>query len=122
MNDIIYCSKCKSEGKKNRCYITGYNKKCGHDEGWAKISHQNGSFIMKCSNCSGNNNSCYITGYDIKCGHDMGWAYIPASEQNKATCKTCGKKLKGNWCIEKNGSNKSNERVLILLQMTQKKN
>ena len=37
MSDIIYCSICKSNGKKNRCYITGYDKKCGHDEGWANL-------------------------------------------------------------------------------------
>ena len=40
------------------------------------------------------------------------WAYITASDQNRATCKTCGKKLKGEWCIGKNGSNKSNGRTL----------
>ena len=35
MNDIIYCSQCKSNGTTNRCYITGYNSKCGHNNGWA---------------------------------------------------------------------------------------
>ena len=56
MNDIVYCSICKSEGKKNRCYITGYNKKCGYDEGWAKFCNKDGSSIMKCSCCPGENN------------------------------------------------------------------
>ena len=108
-NDYILCSECKAEGFYNRCYITGYNKKCGHDEGYAKIFHKSGSSIMKCKDCPGNDNLCYITGYDIKCGHDMGYAYIQGSEQNTATCKTCGKKLNGKWSIGKNASNNSNE-------------
>ena len=105
----ILCSECKSEGLYNRCYITGYNKKCGHDEGYAKNYHKDGSSIMKCSCCPGENNSCYITGYDIKCGHDMGYAYVQGPEQKNVTCKTCGKNLKGKWCIEKKDSNNSNE-------------
>ena len=103
MNDIIYCSQCKSQGRSNRCYITGYNSKCGHDVGWAYGYNQNGNQIMVCNCCSGKTNQCYITGYDYKCGHDNGWAYVP----NKATCNSCGKTLSGKWTMENNPSNNS---------------
>ena len=103
MNDIIYCSQCKSNGKTNRCYITGYNSKCGHDNGLALGKNKNGGSIMNCSCCSGNN-QCYITGYDYKCGHDNGWAYI---SNNPATCNSCGKALSGSWQMESNSNNKS---------------
>ena len=102
MNDYIYCSQCKSQGRSNKCYITGYNSKCGHDNGWARVCNKNGSQILACNCCSGNN-QCYITGYDYKCGHDNGWAYIP----NSATCNSCGKKLSGKWMMESNPQNKS---------------
>ena len=103
MNDIIYCSQCKSNGTTNRCYITGYNSKCGHDNGWALGKNKNGSNIINCSCCSGIN-QCYITGYDYKCGHDNGWAYI---SNNPATCASCGKSLSGSWQMESNSNNKS---------------
>ena len=102
MNDYIYCSQCKSQGRSNKCYITGYNSKCGHDNGWARVCNKNGSQFLACNCCSGNN-QCYITGYDYKCGHDNGWAYIP----NSATCNSCGKKLSGKWMMESNPQNKS---------------
>ncbi len=35
MNNIVYCSECKSNGRSNICYIIGYDSKCGHDVGWA---------------------------------------------------------------------------------------
>ena len=102
MDEIVYCSSCKSNGRSNRCYITGYNTKCGHNVGLAYGHNKNGSTIMKCGYCSGNN-QCYITGYDYKCGHDCGWAYEP--EQKNATCYNCGKALNGKWSMENNPSN-----------------
>ena len=105
MNEIIFCAQCKSQGRSNRCYITGFNSKCGHDVGWAYGRNQNGNQIMVCNCCSGNSNQCYITGYDYKCGHDNGWAYVPT--QGKATCNSCGKALTGKWTMENNPSNNS---------------
>ena len=105
MNEIIFCAQCKSQGRSNRCYITGFNSKCGHDVGWAYGRNQNGNQIMICNCCSGNSNQCYITGYDYKCGHDNGWAYVPT--QGKATCNSCGKTLTGKWTMENNPSNNS---------------
>ena len=80
MNEIIFCAQCKSQGRSNRCYITGFNSKCGHDVGWAY-------------------------GRNYKCGHDNGWAYVPT--QGKATCNSCGKTLTGKWTMENNPSNNS---------------
>ena len=105
MNDIIYCSQCKSEGRTNRCFITGYNSKCGHDVGWAYGRNKSGNKILVCNCCSGSNNQCYITGYDYKCGHDNGWAYVPTV--GNATCNSCGKTLSGKWSMENNPSNNS---------------
>ena len=103
MNEIIICSQCKSQGRTNKCFITGYNSKCGHDVGWAYGRNKNGSQIMVCNCCSGKNNQCYITGYDYKCGHDNGWAYVPSI----ATCNSCGKTLSGKWTMENNPQNNS---------------
>ena len=103
MNDIILCSQCKSNGRTNKCYKTGYNQKCGHDVGWACEKNRNGVKIITCNCCSGNSNQCYITGYDYKCGHDNGWAYYP----HLATCYSCGKTLSGSWSKENNSNNNS---------------
>ena len=105
MNDIVICNECKSNGRTNKCYITGYNSKCGHDNGWAYGRNKNGGTIIKCNCCSDKNNQCYITGYDYKCGHDNGWAYVPNS--GNATCNSCGKTLNGKWSMENNTNNNS---------------
>ena len=106
MNEIIYCSSCKSSGRTNRCYVTGYDSKCGHDVGWAYGFNQNGKYpdeVITCNSCSGQKNKCFITGYDYKCGHDCGWAYEPGC----ATCNSCGKQLSGKWKMESNPQNNS---------------
>ena len=103
MTEIIYCPACKNSGRTNRCYVTGYDSKCGHDLGIAYTRFNNGSSIIVCSQCGGKNNKCYITGYDYKCGHDCGWAYVP--NQQNATCFSCGKTLNGKWSMEFNSSN-----------------
>jgi predicted nucleic acid-binding Zn-ribbon protein len=103
MTEIIYCPACKNSGRTNRCYVTGYDSKCGHDLGIAYTRFNNGSSIIVCSQCGGKNNKCYITGYDYKCGHDCGWAYVP--NQQNATCNSCGKTLNGKWSMEFNSSN-----------------
>ena len=105
MTEIIYCPACKNSGRTNRCYVTGYDSKCGHDLGIAYTRFNNGSSIIVCSQCGGKNNKCYITGYDYKCGHDCGWAYVP--NQQNATCFSCGKTLNGKWSMEFNSSNNS---------------
>ena len=109
MTDMIYCSQCKSSGKNNRCYITGYDSKCGHSLGMAYSCFKSGSIILECTHCGQNGNhkcnKCYITGYDIKCGHDNGWAYLPSN--NNATCYSCSKALSGKWSMETNESNNS---------------
>ena len=102
MSEIIYCSQCKNSGRTNRCYITGYDSKCGHNLSLAYTCHKSGSEIMVCSHCN-NGNRCFITGYDYKCGHDNGWAYIP--NQQNATCNSCGKNLNGKWSMETNSNN-----------------
>ena len=102
MNEIIYCNQCKNSGRQNRCYITGYDSRCGHNLTLAYNCHKNGSDIMVCSHCN-NGNKCYITGYDYKCGHDNGWAYVP--NQPNATCNSCGKNLNGKWSMETNERN-----------------
>ena len=104
MSEIIYCSQCKSSGKTNRCYITGYDRRCEHNLGIAYKSFQSGSKIMECNHC-GSGNKCWITGYDYKCGHDNGWAYFPTNKN--ATCNSCGKSLNGYWSMETNSSNVS---------------
>ena len=106
MNEIIYCSSCKNSGRTNRCYITGYDSKCGHDVGLAYGFNNNGKFpneVITCNSCSGKKNKCFITGYDYKCGHDCGWAYEPGC----ATCNSCGKQLSGKWKMESNPQNNS---------------
>ena len=106
MNEIIYCSSCKSSGRNNRCYVTGYDSKCGHDVGWAYGFNKNGKYpdeVITCNSCSGKKNKCFITGYDYKCGHDCGWAYEPGC----ATCNSCGKQLSGKWKMESNPQNNS---------------
>ena len=35
MTNYIKCYSCSSKGIENKCYITGYDTKCGHDMGWA---------------------------------------------------------------------------------------
>lgn len=101
---IINCSTCQSQGKTNRCYVTGYSTKCEHDNGWALTTQKSGNKIMTCKCCPGNN--LYITGYDIKCGHDNGYAYT--QEQPKtAKCASCSKDLSGYWSMESNLSNSS---------------
>ena len=55
---VIYCEQCKSNGTKNRCYITGKNPKCEHDEGWAYGSNKDGTSIMVCNNCNCSGNNC----------------------------------------------------------------
>ena len=102
MNEIIYCNQCKNSGRQNRCYITGYDSRCGHNLTLAYNCHKNGSDIMVCSHCN-NGNKCYITGYDYKCGHDNGWAYVP--KQPNATCNSCKKNLNGKWSMETNERN-----------------
>ena len=97
MSEIIYCSQCKNSGRTNRCYITGYDSKCGHNLSLAYTCHKSGSEIMVCSHCN-NGNKCFITGYDYKCGHDNGWAYFP--NQKNATCYSCGKNLNGKWSMQ----------------------
>jgi hypothetical protein len=101
---VVNCVQCSSQGVTNKCYITGYNNKCGHDNGWALTTHKSGSTFIPCKSCSGNN--CFITGYDIKCGHDNGWAYAPNPNSNaNATCTSCSKVLSGKWSMESNASN-----------------
>jgi len=70
----VYCQQCSQSGVQNRCYITGYTRRCGHDCGWARPVNMNGSNIIACNQCGGGN-SCFVTGYDVRCGHDCGWAY-----------------------------------------------
>jgi len=105
----IYCNVCTSQGKSNKCYITGYTSKCSHDMGWAYTNNKSGNQIITCTGCSGGTNQCYITGYDFKCGHDNGWAYVPiqTNVQNNATCAACNKTLNGKWSMENNPSNNS---------------
>ena len=105
MTEIIYCNACKNSGRTNRCYITGYDSKCGHSLGMAYTCFKSGKNIMICNCCGTNNNKCYITGYDYKCGHDCGWAYVP--NQNNATCYSCSKALNGKWSMESNQQNNS---------------
>ena len=109
MTEVIYCSQCKSSGKNNRCYITGYDSKCGHSLGMAYSCFKSGSVILECLHCGQNGNhscnKCYITGYDIKCGHDNGWAFLP--NQSNATSYSCNKTLNGKWSMETNESNNS---------------
>ena len=106
MDDIILCASCLSNGVKNRCYITGYDSKCSHDNGWAYPDNLGGGIRMKCNCCSNKTNRCYITGYDTKCGHNNGYAYVPNSQKN-ATCFKCGKELSGKWKMETNPRNNS---------------
>ena len=46
MTEIIYCPACKNSGRTNRCYVTGYDSKCGHDLGIAYTRFNNGSSII----------------------------------------------------------------------------
>ena len=100
MQKLIYCQQCKSEGITNRCFITGYDSKCGHDVGWAYEYNKKGDYIT-CNLCKDSKNKCYITGYDYKCGHDNGWAMLPKN----AACFGCGKTLSGKWSMENNPAN-----------------
>ena len=52
MNEVIYCSQCKESGRQNRCYITGYSSKCGHDLGFAYGRNMDGICIFVCDCCS----------------------------------------------------------------------
>ena len=100
---FIYCQLCLSNGKQNKCYITGFNNKCNHDNGWAYTNHLSGKTVLNCSTCPGNN--CYITGFEIKCGHNNGLAYSIEKSSISATCATCNKDLKGYWSMESNTAN-----------------
>ena len=101
---FIYCRTCQAQGVSNKCYITGYNTKCGHDNGWARPTNQQGTKIMTCKRCPSNN--MYITGYDIKCGHDNGYAYhTPPPATGNAQCLSCSADLGGKWSMENNPSN-----------------